>query len=35
MIALNNTDILAERCARGELNSEEYRERLEVLRSHR
>jgi putative membrane protein len=28
------TDILAERYARGELSSEEYRERLEVLRSH-
>jgi putative membrane protein len=28
------TDILAERYARGELSSEEYRERLNELRSH-
>jgi putative membrane protein len=28
------TDILAERYARGELSSEEYRERLAELRSH-
>jgi len=28
------TDILAERYARGELGSEEYRERLAELRSH-
>ncbi len=29
------TDILAERYARGELSSEEYRDRLEELRRHR
>jgi putative membrane protein len=29
------TDILSERYARGELSSEEYRERLAELRSHR
>jgi putative membrane protein len=28
------TDILAERYARGELNAEEYRERLEELKRH-
>ena len=28
------TDILAERYARGEMSSEEYRERLAELRSH-